>query len=348
MTLTRANRWRLAFAIFLTATMSGAVWWRRDAIGDAIDQLDTVSRAYVALIACWWLGEHVIRWFVYRSSLPGLKWRHAVLFNETNQAVSYAVPAGASLGTAFRIVVGRQLGFPIEALVLSAIAVAEAFSITLWSLALAGIIPEFFNGTADKNDVLLALLCSGALVLSVGLFFVLTRDTAYGRGLVLSMVLGQRKIARVRGGKLKSARAMSLPAFYRTLRTDTQQLLRSSGVRLILGGLGVHFCNGAMLWFSFQAVGVGPELTLGEFCRIFAISRVASNYAPTPGGVGVVEAGFTAAFVAGGVDPVLGLAGVLLYRAFTYVTPLATGALSYSAWTATNRLSSRANVSADI
>jgi len=334
----RAKTLRITFSVVLTVVLVSAIWWRQDAIRAALEQMRKVSVPTLGFIMLWWIGEHVTRWNVYRWSLPGLKMRHAIVFNETNQAVSYAVPAGASLGTAFRFVMGRQLGFRAEALVLSTVAVAEAFSITLWSLALIWLMPEFFGGTADRNDVLLLLVCIIALAASVGIFYVLTRDTPYGRGLVLSMVLGQRKIARLRNGKLKSARGVSLPTFYRTLRTDTQELIQTRAVQLLAGGATVHICNGAMLWFSFRAVGVGDELGLAEFCRIFAISRVASNYAPTPGGVGVVEAGFTAAFVAGGVDPTQALAGVLLWRAYTYVLPLITGGVSYLVWTSSRKI----------
>ena len=50
------------------------------------------------------------------------------------------------------------------------------------------------------------------------------------------------------------------------------------------------------------------------------------TFAPTPGGVGVVEAGMTGALVAAGVAAAPALAAVLVYRFLTYIVPILLGA----------------------
>jgi uncharacterized membrane protein YbhN (UPF0104 family) len=73
-------------------------------------------------------------------------------------------------------------------------------------------------------------------------------------------------------------------------------------------------------------------MSLGLF--VYSVGRAVTIVPITPGGVGVVELVYTAAYVA-----VLGeeshdavLAGVLVYRALTYALPLVTGAIAYLAW----------------
>ncbi|MGH2827628.1 MAG: lysylphosphatidylglycerol synthase transmembrane domain-containing protein, partial [Actinomycetota bacterium] len=64
----------------------------------------------------------------------------------------------------------------------------------------------------------------------------------------------------------------------------------------------------------------------------FAFIRLISALPITPGGLGVVELGLTAALIAAGGDREEVVAGVLVYRAFTYLLPIPFGALTYVAW----------------
>ena len=66
-----------------------------------------------------------------------------------------------------------------------------------------------------------------------------------------------------------------------------------------------------------------------EFFRVFFLAHLAATFAPTPGGVGVVEAGTTGALMAAGVETTTALAAVIIYRFLTYVVPIVFGALLY-------------------
>ena len=56
-----------------------------------------------------------------------------------------------------------------------------------------------------------------------------------------------------------------------------------------------------ILWVTLQGLGVGAELSVTEFARVFFVVHILGSLAPTPGGVGVIEAGVTGALVAAGV-----------------------------------------------
>ena len=87
-----------------------------------------------------------------------------------------------------------------------------------------------------------------------------------------------------------------------------------------------------ILLVALRGLGVGDELGLLEFGRVYFVVTLLSSFVPVPGGVGVVEAGLTGALVAAGVDGGAALAGVLVYRLLTYVTPIVVGAVLYAGW----------------
>ena len=87
-----------------------------------------------------------------------------------------------------------------------------------------------------------------------------------------------------------------------------------------------------ILLVALRSLGVGSELGGTEFFRVFFLAHLAGTFAPTPGGVGVVEAGTTGALMAAGVDTTTALAAVIIYRFLTYVVPIVFGALLYLVW----------------
>jgi uncharacterized protein (TIRG00374 family) len=82
----------------------------------------------------------------------------------------------------------------------------------------------------------------------------------------------------------------------------------------------------AVLWAAFHAFGDAPShavLIQGFFVGMLG------NLLPMPGGVGGVEGGMIAAFVAFGVDGGLAVVAVLVYRAFTFWLPMLPGVVAY-------------------
>jgi uncharacterized membrane protein YbhN (UPF0104 family) len=81
-----------------------------------------------------------------------------------------------------------------------------------------------------------------------------------------------------------------------------------------------------VLWAAFRAFGDSPPaavLVQGFFVGMLG------NLLPMPGGVGGVEGGMIASFVAFGVDGGLAVVAVLAYRAFTFWLPLIPGVIAY-------------------
>jgi uncharacterized protein (TIRG00374 family) len=91
----------------------------------------------------------------------------------------------------------------------------------------------------------------------------------------------------------------------------------------------------ALLNVAFCACLVASVYAFGGSANIWAISLVylagstLGQAAPTPGGVGAVEAVMTAGLVGVGVDSGVALSSVLLYRLLTFWLPAIPGWFSF-------------------
>ena len=82
-----------------------------------------------------------------------------------------------------------------------------------------------------------------------------------------------------------------------------------------------------------RAVGVSAaDVSFGEAFAAWALIRIITTIPVTPGGLGVVELGLTGALVSFGGNRVDVVASVLLYRALTYVPPIAFGGVCLLIW----------------
>ena len=88
-----------------------------------------------------------------------------------------------------------------------------------------------------------------------------------------------------------------------------------------------------LLLLSLRAVGVtASEVTWVEAFAAWALVRIIGTIPITPGGIGVVELGLTAALVAFGGANADVVAAVLIYRFLTMVPTLALGGLAALTW----------------
>jgi putative heme transporter len=94
----------------------------------------------------------------------------------------------------------------------------------------------------------------------------------------------------------------------------------------LLGALAYWGFDIAVLWASFRAFGHSPPgavLVMGYYVGTLG------NALPLPGGVGGVEGGMIAAFLAFGVSGQLAVTAVLAYRTISYWLPTVPGAIAY-------------------
>src|ERR671914_561446 len=118
-----------------------------------------------------------------------------------------------------------------------------------------------------------------------------------------------------------------------SFRHDAVGLIRQRWVWLTAASLLSHLSLYLVLLLSLRHVGVSEaDVTWTEALAAFAFVRLISALPITPGGLGVVELGLTAALVTAGGDRAQVVAAVLVYRALTYLVPIPFGAIAYLLW----------------
>jgi uncharacterized membrane protein YbhN (UPF0104 family) len=224
---------------------------------------------------------------------------------------------------------------------------AGGLVLTAWALRRAGMRKRL---VADKTLSFLiltyfpyvaALIVCG-LGLRIGLFpgeapFGLTVVPAAFAGIALAIGLSialvptdlQRRLGGWAGGDGRLGRIAQklahLPASASAGMRDALEHVRSRDPALTGAVLFWGF-QILVLWAAFRAFGDSPPAAV--LVQAFFVGML-GNLLPMPGGVGGVEGGMIASFVAFGVDGGLAVVAVLVYRAFTFWLPLVPGVIAY-------------------
>jgi undecaprenyl-diphosphatase len=106
-------------------------------------------------------------------------------------------------------------------------------------------------------------------------------------------------------------------------------LTRSPGrlLALVGGSLGVTLAYVGALDAAVEAIG--GDVTIAQVGAVYLGSSLLAAAAPTPGGLGAMEAALVAGFTGVGLEPGIAVAAVLSYRLATYWLPILPGWLSF-------------------
>ncbi len=295
-------------------------------VAQTIGAMTGIELVTVAGAAAWNLYSY---WLVQVSVLPGLRVSQAAVATQSSTALANSVPAGAAAGIGMVYAIYGSWGFSRSSVTLSLLlsGIWNNFAkigmpvVALALLALQG----------DTTTALLGASLAGVAALVVSLF---------GFGLMLR----SDRLARVVGSAAQRMVGLLLTRLGRApasdwgegavrFRAETIGLLRRRGAALTAATVVSHLSLYLVLVVSLRHVGVSEvEVSAAEVLGAFAFVRLVSALPVTPGGLGVVELGLVAALVVAGGDEELVLAGVLVYRALTYLFPIPFGALTYLWW----------------
>jgi glycosyltransferase 2 family protein len=114
------------------------------------------------------------------------------------------------------------------------------------------------------------------------------------------------------------------PATKRSL-VNVGEIARQPGKMIELFGGCVIITMGYILALavSVEAFGPGPAFT--SIALVYLVGSMVSSVAPTPGGIGAVEATLIAGLTAAGMDSTTAVAAVILFRLATFWIPLLPG-----------------------
>lgn len=324
----RSTGARLAVAIALVIAVFGFALPRIADYGEAWTAVTELSAAEGALLAAAGLFNLFTYWPLLVLTLPGLRWREAAVVNQASTAVANTVPAGGAVAVAVTYRMLRTWGFTSHAIA-NHIFVTGVWN-TLVKLALPVVAVVAVASTGELDPSFVRLAASGAAFLALvsgGVAFLQRRESTtrrVGRGLdrAVGCVLapmGHRHEPRIE-------------AWLSRLRAQLLALIGVSGVGITAAAVVSHLSLYLVLLAALRATGVdGDHVTWAKVFAGFALVRLLSAIPITPGGVGVVELGYVGFLSAGAVEGLASriAAGVLLFRAITYVTPIVLGAAAW-------------------
>lgn len=313
------------------ALFVGAVWLQRSTIDAALGEMQALSIGVVVALLGLAVIERLSRAAIVQRLLGTTSFGRSLTIHDVGTAASKGIPLGGPLATGLRWSIARDASVSTTTFSSMLVAYGVATTFVTWLLPFGVLMIEATQRPPTRTDVAMLAVCT----VVVG-----------GSALFWTIVLRSERItawlARVIRN-LTNRTATRWPALEQRLDghdvgdwlLDVRTSLRLVARRPfgLLAATAVAQSVGAViLLVALRGLGVGDELALIEFARVYFVVTLLSSFVPVPGGVGVVEAGLTGALVATGVDAPNALAGVLVYRLLTYVAPIVLGALLYGLW----------------
>jgi uncharacterized protein (TIRG00374 family) len=227
---------------------------------------------------------------------------------------------------------------------------AGGIALTYWALRRAGMAGRQAASRMVAFLVLLYTIYLGTLVvcgifLRVGLFpgpspvgMTIVPAGIAGAALIVLFLISlipsdfERVVARWAQGHRRvrlARRIASIPATIATGTRTALSILRhpSSGLLGIVGAAGFWAANIAVLWACFHAFG--EDVPKAVLVQGFFVGMTANLLPFFPGGVGSVDAGMIAAFLAFGEPSSTVFVSVLAYRVIAFWLPIPPGILAY-------------------
>lgn len=328
-----SRRWRTAIKVlasiaataalfaFLLPKASGVAW------REIFTVIEILTWRQVGLLMLIWFGGLYAYSFVLTAGMPGLSRRRALTLNLTGSAVSNVVPLGGAVGMGLNYAMTRSWGFTRQSFTLFTLLTNLwnlVIRLSLPALALAGLLMagEVTNPRLVTTSVV-ALVTLGVVLVVVGAFIVSESCTWWmGRALEL--------VARGACRLVRSRRRPSVARHVLDLRHQSSAIVRRAWVQLSAGMLAYSALQALLLFTALHMLG--STLTPAEIFAGYALERVLAFVVVTPGGAGFVEVGMTALLVGLGGDPVITVAGVLIYRIFVFGLEIPVGGLGLFAW----------------
>jgi putative heme transporter len=295
-------------------------------VTDAISAMTVIEIVVLALVAIWSLTTYAP---VLMASLPGLTFGQSMVVTQSSTAIANTVPAGGAVGVGVTFAMYTSWGFHRAASTLS-VAVSGLWNIFgKLALPVAALGLVALLGTAGGGLVAAAVVGVGALAGGVALFAAGLRSARLARG--IGDGLGAAA-SRVRGWMGRSP-VGDWGATGVRFRGETIGLVRARWLRLSITTVVSQLSLYVVLLLSLRNLGVSDDqVGWAEVLAAFAFVRLLSALPITPGGLGVVELGLTAALVAAGGPRPQVVAAVLVYRALTYLAPVPLGLATYVGW----------------
>jgi uncharacterized protein (TIRG00374 family) len=297
-----------------------------DEVWAAITNMTWFEVTTLAVFAVWNQATYV---FVEIAARPGLRFSQGVKITQTSTVVSNTLPAGAALGAGLQTAMYVSYGYKPADVAISMALTGLWNTFVKLAMPIVALAALAFTGNSSDGLAAAAIIGLAVLMLALAILIVALRSeagaTTLGRrlGPLLDRVLGW----------FRQTPGADWAATFGSFRRRTVSLLGRRWLPLTAATLVSHITLYLVLLLTLRHVGISnAEVGWEEALAAFAFIRLLSALPITPGGLGVVELGLTAALTAAGGNEAEVVAAVLVYRALTFVLPIPMGALAYFMW----------------
>ena len=314
----------LLFGVFLPQVADfGEVW-------QVLRRMTWLEALTLSLAATWNL---ITYWILMMVALPGLSLAQAMVSTETSTAIASTMPGGPAFGMGITYRMFSSWGFPRRSVTLAVTVSGLADLFAKLAMPAAAVVFLIVTGDAAVGLLPIAAIGLGVLVTLVGIFW-MTLHSVHGARRAGALLQKAAAPALRRRGKTDADWSETFARF----RGEVVALLSSRRWWLVGASLLSHISLFLVLLLALRHVGVGEtQIEWDEALGAFAFIRFLSAVPITPGGLGVVELGLSAALVyAGGPRPEV-VAAVLVFRALTFLIQIPFGAVTYSYWQHSSR-----------
>lgn len=299
-----------------------------DDVWDTIRAMTGLELGTLGVIGAW---NIITYWLVMVAVLPGLRYREAAVVNQASTAVSNTLPAGGAIGVGVTYAMYTSWGFTTPEIALSALVSGIWNNFVKLGMPVLTVVLLALTGDLTWARVAAAAAGLGALGGAILLFGLILKSERLARR--IGTRIG-RAVSRLRGAVRRSPVGDWGEAAL-GFRRQTIGLLKARWLGLTAATVISHTSLYILLLIALRHVGVAEsEIGWIQVLAAFAIVRLISALPVTPGGLGIVEAGYILALSVGVDDATRAqiVAAVLLFRAITYFLPIPLGAAAYVYW----------------
>jgi uncharacterized membrane protein YbhN (UPF0104 family) len=297
-------------------------------VWSTITAMTAIELGTLVAVAMWNIASY---WPMLTAVQPGLRMREAAVGNLASTAVANTIPGGGALGIGVTMTMQRSWGIPVANTALAMVVSGVWNNFVKLGLPVIALALLASSGGADTKLMVAALLGLAVLAAAVIVFALLLRSeqmaAAVGR-LFGRIVSALRRVGRRGPVTGWDERAKGF-------RADIVTLLERRWLAITASALMSHLSLFAVLLLALRHVGVSnAEVSWQEAFAAFSFVRLLSAVPVTPGGLGLVELGLTAAMGSGLPDATKNqiAAAVLLYRALTWLLPVPLGVGCWLFW----------------
>lgn len=282
--------------------------------------------ALLAVAAGWNL---VTYWLVWMAAVPKLGLQRAALVSQAPTAVANTVPGGSYVAVALTYSMLRSWGLPRSSATLAVVITGMWNNFVKLGLPIVALAALAIGGDVDTPRVVAAVVGLGGLIVAVVVFAAAMRSDLTASRLAVLAASALAPLLRV----LHRPMPYGWDVAIRRFRSRAGSLLATRWHLLTSATLVGHLSLFLVLLTALRSTGVaGAQVGAAEVLAVFSFARLATAVPFSPGGLGVVELALTTGLVAAGGQDAPVVAGVLVYRALTYLLQIPLGGVAYVLW----------------